>query len=175
MDTTTEIILLKAIESKKEVIISKRNTKETLKAKKKAWKEIQETVYVETGKQYTDVQLVKHWSNIQMRIKDVLRDGKLSEPDETAIRIFEEDNPKLTQIPGGFCNSTEISTGSSHSWVRRPDHPHPVKGSRKKHVTVRWRGILRRFAPRCIKVTKKEVRAFDTEAGKGDGSEGGQM
>ena len=36
MDTTTEIILLKAIESKKEVIISKRNTKETLKAKKKA-------------------------------------------------------------------------------------------------------------------------------------------
>ena len=67
-----------------------------------------------------------------MRIKDVLRDGKLSEPDETAIRIFEEDNPKLTQIPGGFCNSTEISTGSSQlSEETRPS----TSGKRKQKET----------------------------------------
>ena len=77
---------------------------------------------VETGQEYSEGNLTKKWSNIQIRVKDTLRDGKQtggairrssSEPDEVCIRIFDENNPKLAQIPGGFHNTEEVGTSSS--------------------------------------------------------------
>ena len=76
METATELVLLNAIEARKDVIVSKQNTKEMRIAKKKAWKEIHEIVFVETGQVYSEGKLAKKWSNIQIRVKDTLRDGK---------------------------------------------------------------------------------------------------
>ena len=90
-----ELVLLNAIEARKDVIVSKQNTKEMRGPKKKAWKEIQEVILVETGQEYSEGKLAKKWSNIQIWVKDTLRDGKqtgwgpakkLSEPDEVCIR-----------------------------------------------------------------------------------------
>ena len=59
---------------------------------------------------------MKKWSNIQTRVKGNLKHGKitgggtaknLSDADQLCVRILGEDNPKLTQIPGGIHNTTE--------------------------------------------------------------------
>ena len=59
METATGLVLLNAIDVSKDVIVSKQNTRGMRGAKKKAWKEIQEVVLVETGQEYSEGKLAK--------------------------------------------------------------------------------------------------------------------
>ena len=76
MDNVTEIEFLRAIESTKRLTISKHNTKEMREEKKKAWEDIKAILFTETGRQFSEAQLIKKWNNIQPRIKDNIKDGK---------------------------------------------------------------------------------------------------
>ena len=116
MDILTEIAFLRAIESKKDIIVSKHNTKEMREEKKKAWEDIKAILFTESGWRFTEAQPMKKWSDIQTRVNDNLKQGKitgggpaksLSYADQLCVRILGEDNPKLTQIPGGIHNTTE--------------------------------------------------------------------
>ena len=66
------------------------------KPKEEAWKWIKEELLIVYGKEFTVLQLVKRWSNIQSRVKDKIRDGKgtgggtpktLSEADNLCVKI----------------------------------------------------------------------------------------
>ena len=102
------------IEEKKDIIQSKQNTKEVRKQKEEAWKWIKEELLIVYGKEFTVLQLVKRWSNIQNRVKDKIRDGKgtgggppktLSEADNLCVKILGNENPKIAKIPGAIENT----------------------------------------------------------------------
>ena len=46
--------------------------------KKKAWEDIKAILFTETGRRFTEAQLMKKWSNIQTRVKDNLKHGKIT-------------------------------------------------------------------------------------------------
>ena len=68
MDVLCEISFLKAIESKKDVLMSKQMTKEARDLKKKVWEEVKHVLLIETGKEFTEAELLKKWSNITLDI-----------------------------------------------------------------------------------------------------------
>ena len=69
MDNLAEIAFLGAIVSKKDIIVSKHNTKEMREEKKKAWED-KAILFTEPGRRFTEAQFMKKWSNIQTRVKD---------------------------------------------------------------------------------------------------------
>ena len=103
MDNLTEIAFLRAIESKKDIIVSKHNTKEMREEKKKVLEDIKSILFTVTDWRFTEAQLMKRWSNIQTRCPAKC----LPDADQLCVRILGEDNPKLSQIPEGIHNTTE--------------------------------------------------------------------
>ena len=127
MDSATEATLLKLIEERRGVVVSKENTKEMRQARTNAWENIKYCFLIETGLDVTVQQLQKKWNNIQNRVKERIRDTRrtgggpvkplTNENDATCLRIIGESNPKMTKIPGAYSNTTPLSSGSflSHS------------------------------------------------------------
>lgn len=117
MDANVESVLLKEIEERKTIILSKDNTKPSRTARSKAWSEIMSQVYIQTGIAFTENQLQKKWSNIATRVKEKLKHPagtgggipkKMSNNDLTYLRIVGEDNPKLTMMKGAIANTTAL-------------------------------------------------------------------
>lgn len=119
MDAIIEAGFLALVELKKEILTSKSNTKEAKDQRLQCWQWVADELLATTGKQFTSVQLQKKWGNIQQRLKDKTRDGKmtgggpcssLSENDKLTWRILGESNPKVSMIPRALHNSSSITS-----------------------------------------------------------------
>lgn len=151
MDSTTESAFLMLMDEQKEIMTSKANTKESRQSRNAAWDCVAQQLLVNTGKDYSVVQLQKKWNNAQQRLKEKARDGKktgggpaavFTENDRLTLRILGENNPKVAMVPGAMANTSSLASVSlapekeDEATVRRGDCASTPKRCKRDDLSI---------------------------------------